>query len=740
MLFFDAFMRARSPEIGCNRANSPLMKFMPLQLALFLFAFLAASFLASHAATAATPVLVIRGAGETDVFRAGVTLFTNRSFTVSAGFPAELDGLNFHRGSIDGIAFRVERGGRLIVLTPHEIPGSSSQLRPLEELGFTRQSSRTFQLFPHEYNKVWTYAKDVLPGERYYFGKYVILLGFASSTPWPETVWTENRGELLYNNIRLPEEWPPRNISTTDTRPMPVPYLDHRPDVVPVDIGRQLFVDDFLIEQTTLDRVFHHPKKHPANPVLKPETELELNARRVAPVFHGEPGAPAATPKSGGVWWDADAGHFKMWYEAGWLNTIALATSRDGITWDRPEFDIRPGTNQVLPVDLTPDSWTVVRNWDATDPAEKYTLFIAAPGADHHATSLTSPDGIHWNNRTKAGICGDRSTHFYNPFRKKWVYSIRTGFANRGRARQYYETSDFMKGAAWTNAERIPWLMTDELDPTDYLTGDRPQLYNFDAVAYESLMLGMFEIHQGPDNATCNRVGLPKITELQFAYSRDGFHWQRPDRRIAIPAERKDVWDRGYVQSIGNVCVIQGDELWFYYSAYQGNPATAGKEWMQDGGMYSHGATGVAVLRRDGFASMDAGAAPGTLTTRPVTFSGRRLFVNAAVAAGSVRAEIRDLSGRPIAPFTLENSIPFGGDETLTALGWKHGADLSSLAGRPVRIHFEVTNGALYSFWISRDDTGRSDGYIAGGGPGYDGPTDTVGRPALRQATRLPSN
>ena len=61
----------------------------------------------------------------------------------------------------------------------------------------------------------------------------------------------------------------------------------------------------------------------------------------------------------------------------------------------------------------------------------------------------------------------------------------------------------------------------------------------------------------------------------------------------------------------------------------------------------------------------------------------------------------------------------------------------ASLAGRPVRIHFEVTNGALYSFWISRDDTGRSDGYIAGGGPGYDGPTDTVGHAALLTPAEL---
>jgi hypothetical protein len=48
-----------------------------------------------------------------------------------------------------------------------------------------------------------------------------------------------------------------------------------------------------------------------------------------------------------------------------------------------------------------------------------------------------------------------------------------------------------------------------------------------------------------------------------------------------------------------------------------------------------------------------------------------------------------------------------------------------------VRFRFELTNGSLYAFWVSKDDTGRSDGYLAGGGPGYTGVIDTVGRAAL---------
>ena len=59
-------------------------------------------------------------------------------------------------------------------------------------------------------------------------------------------------GETLYNGIVLSKEWPPR-IDPKDQNPIKAPYLeaDNIPKVIPIDLGRQLFVDDFLIESTT---------------------------------------------------------------------------------------------------------------------------------------------------------------------------------------------------------------------------------------------------------------------------------------------------------------------------------------------------------------------------------------------------------------------------------------------------------------------------------------------------------
>ena len=77
--------------------------------------------------------------------------------------------------------------------------------------------------------------------------------------------------ETLYNGIVLSAAWPPRTESPLDTQPMRVPYLEHPPEVIPIDIGRQLLVDDFLIQETQFARHFCRPVKHPGNPVFFPQ-------------------------------------------------------------------------------------------------------------------------------------------------------------------------------------------------------------------------------------------------------------------------------------------------------------------------------------------------------------------------------------------------------------------------------------------------------------------------------------
>ena len=520
--------------------------------------------------------------------------------------------------------------------------------------------------------------------------------------------------EKLYNGIILPNEWPPKDAVNENREPMRVPYLESPPETITIDVGRQLFVDNFLIEETTLISRYHQAVKYEGNPVLSAKTPLEKDES-----------LPCACPKSGGVWWDESDEIFKMWYEAGWLHQMAYATSKDGINWNRPDTGLDKGTNQILlyqrPSDqngrivegtdanyFRADSSTVFIDKKCSDKNERYKMFMRNPGGLYPGIVMTSADGINWENSRFTMPTYDRSTIFYNPFRKKWVYSILSLW--NGRTRNYREHENFLEGASWSDDEEVRWLCTDNLDNPNPYIGFQPQLYNVDAIAYESIMLGMFQIMYGPDNDVCERYGTPKITELMPMYSRDGFHWSRPSRQSFIPASYADgTWDKGYIQSVGGVCVIVDDELWFYYSAFAGDSTKSNKFWTENG-MYSNGATGIAKLRRDGFVSMQAKTGGGHLLTRKIVFNNKNhIFVN---VKGELYAEIISDSGK-----TLATSETINADSTKIMLTWKNNFNMSIISGKPFRIKFYLTSGDLYSFWLSEEITGESDGYLAAGAP-----------------------
>lgn len=507
-------------------------------------------------------------------------------------------------------------------------------------------------------------------------------------------------GEALYNGIVLPSPWPPHPAAWPHPDPVPPPYLVSPPAVIPINVGRQLFVDDFLIQETTLQRSFHLAEYYPGNPVLRPDRPWE-----------SKDGLAEAMAFSDGVWFDPKDNLFKIWYVSGGERCTCYATSTDGIQWDKPALDVEPPTNIVHRQPR--DSATVWLDLEEKDPQQRFKMILFAMDAVERNKPLEfrhSPDGIYWsavvasNGYPANSIYMDRTTMFYNPFRQVWVLSLRDwdeGPQRTARCRYYVETPDLARlGTLWQDRSTLSkWASADRLDQ---LPGTAfAQLYNLDAVAYESLLLGAFSINTAnPDQQT----GRPKINQVKLGYSRDGFHWDRPDRRVFLPvSENTNAWNWANVQSVGGVCLVVGDRLYFYVSGRRGRTNTVG----------------LAFLRRDGFASMDAGPEGGTLTTRPVRFSGKHLFVNVDNPKGELRVEVLNQAGQVVAPFTAAACAPATADQTLLMIRWKDVDDLSALVNQPVRFRFHLKNGRLYAFWVSPEPTGASRGYVAAGGPGF---------------------
>lgn len=520
----------------------------------------------------------------------------------------------------------------------------------------------------------------------------------------------------LYNGIVLPDVWPPRTHEVMSVEPMRVPYLSQPPEVIPVDVGRQLFVDDFLIEKTDLIRTFHQAEKYSGNPILKATTKEELQVREESRSKNAGGGTVALL--HGGAFFDPADNFLKLWFSGGTSLRFEMARSRDGLLWERGQDKIsNPST--VVPVN---DCFWL--DSDAKDPAQRLKLLAVARAkpTDRHVPKVelsplyhafyTSANGARWSDAVPAGNSSDYSSFFYNPFRKRWVYSIKSSAPPRHRVRRYAESAEFASPGVFDRS--VFWVGADKLDKPDPKIGDTPQLYSLGAVGYESLMLGMFYVHVGPHNTVCQKLKSPKVIDLKVGFSRDGFHWDRPFRDPFIPSSRTEgSWDKGYVHSPAGILFVVGDKLVFPYSGCSGTAPDGRK------GMYAGQSIGLATLRRDGFASMDAVTAAGTLTTRKIIFKGEHLFVNLSAPEGELSVEVIDEDGKVVASSEVTR-----GDSTRRLIKWSGIPTLAKYKGKPVRLRFHLTKGQLYSFWVTPDSNGASYGYLGGGSPEAKGVCD----------------
>ena len=527
--------------------------------------------------------------------------------------------------------------------------------------------------------------------------------------------------QTLDNGITLPSVWPPRYADPTAPKEMPVPYLKQKPEVLPINKGRQLFVDSFLISNTNLTSVYHKANYYDLNPVLKVDRKWELTPE----------GYEYAAPFSDGIWYDDKDGKFKMWYlaGAGYVDTLkhslytCYAESLDGKTWTKPSLDIVPGTNVVDTMNR--DASTVWLDRNEKDPSKRWKFFNVEYKPDYIQWQYVlkySADGIHWSKPVaQSGAVSDRCTAFYNPFTNKWVMSMRHHCKVSWRSRAYLEHADPEEAVSLAHRlrEGVPdkhivfWFTPDDKEKRHERYPDvDPGIYNFDAIAYESIMLGFYSQWQGPENHIARGLMIPKRNEIMLGYSRDGFHFARPSHSPFMPVNETDgAWNYGNMQSVNGVPLIVGDSLYIYSSGRSKN----GVWW--DAGV----STGLATLRRDGFVSMRAGNKEGFLTTEKLSFDGKYFFVNADVKGkgAQLKVELLDADGNPIPGFTKRDCVVMrGADKTKQLITWKGKQDLTELAGRTIRAKFYLTRGDLYAFWVSPWASGESRGYTGGGGPG----------------------
>jgi hypothetical protein len=71
-------------------------------------------------------------------------------------------------------------------------------------------------------------------------------------------------------------------------------------------------------------------------------------------------------------------------------------------------------------------------------------------------------------------------------------------------------------------------------------------------------------------------------------------------------------------------------------------------------------------------------------------------------AVGTVKVEIQDDRGNALPGFTLDDCPEMFADEIEGAVRWEGGSDVSSLAGKPIRLRFKLNDADIYAFKFNK--------------------------------------
>ena len=442
---------------------------------------------------------------------------------------------------------------------------------------------------------------------------------------------------------------------------------------------RQLFLDDFNIEETS--NTMHPPTKKGA--VIRPNWlagEASLQTRS----------AP---------FWDPLEEVYKLWLIDG-----TYRTSPDGLHWvPAPEGDT--GVSQAFFDPLDPD------------PERRYKSF-------HPKRMAVSPDGRTWTPiRATIPQSSDEWNFSLDLENRLYVATFKRG-GPHGRS-VFLTTSRSFDN--WSSPELI--FHADDLDQElgrrniearfadeSLLTPlwNDPSVYNVDTYnmgifRYESVYIGtpaMFHsVAPVPNYPNTDGFHL-----IQLAVSRDLIKWTRlGDRQPFIGPSKRDSGAYDLTQLIGpSRALVRGDELWFYYTGIKYRAAGLiyvgtfpNGEWInRPGADLDRGAICLAVLRRDGFFSMDAEGNEGVLLTKPLIWRGTTLWVNVNTQEGEVRVEVLDEEGNLLRDGLSRNrSMPVVRDGVRLPVVWQDEHNLADLHHQTVRLRFLVRDAELYSFW-----------------------------------------
>jgi hypothetical protein len=358
---------------------------------------------------------------------------------------------------------------------------------------------------------------------------------------------------------------------------------------------------------------------------------------------------------------------------------ICYATSKDGISWDKPELGLVEYEGNTANNILWrgggvhkdwggPHGTGIFKDLRDPDPSRRYKAILK----DKILSVSFSSDGIHWGPAIpcpEANSAGDTHNNaFWAPTLGKYVGITRQWGKSSGQyVRQVARTSsdDFVK---WEKTE----IVMEGLD-TNQQTYAMPVFY------HAGVYLGLVAIH----DQDADRVW----TELTWSPDTTTWHRILPGTPLIANDGEYGDYDWGCVYAAATP-VFLDDEIRLYYGGSDGLHTS-----------WRSGFLCMATLRPDGFAGYRASdtAEPATVTTTPLFDAIAPLRVSADIANGG-ELVVRILSEEKQ---LIAESERLTGTISAEEVRWPDNRALDAIKTKRSRLQFAFKDATVYSFALA---------------------------------------
>ena len=399
-----------------------------------------------------------------------------------------------------------------------------------------------------------------------------------------------------------------------------------------------------------------------------------------------------------------DGDTFRMYYrglpKAGLtkngLQLYCYAESKDGHDWKKPNlglFEVSGSKeNNVVFFDpnesLNHNFCPMIDTRPGVPASERYKALSGSRRTG--LVAFVSADGIHWKKlREQAvipkGAFDSQNVPLWSAHEGRYICYFRVG-VNGIRRISRTTSKDFLN---WTE----PVLMEYDNGLIEHLYTNQTSPYFRAPHIYIGIAARFFPGRRVLNSQQAKEIGVdPKYfndcSDAVLITTRGGNQYSRTfPEGFVRPGIGLQNWVSRTNYPALNVVQTAKDKMSFYVNQNYGQPTAHLRRYE---------------LRLDGFASVRAPYSGGNMVTKPLTFSGKHLDLNFATsAAGSIRVEIQDAAGKPIPGFSLEEANDLIGNEISRVASWKSGSDVSTLAGKSVRLRFVMKDADLYAFQFS---------------------------------------